>query len=395
MTLAASVRQGWLSLCSQFSALNWGKRLALLPHIEDLLHQPRQPEERLRPFLHRHFGALVACQLAPVPDQYMVEGGGPVVAAHLAEDEREGRVLDADEPLAVLDALQQVVAEGSAGGMAVGEHRVLAHRQVPAADVQHAFLEGHRPGRHAIVEIASLLGPGVLPGAVDLPHGGVVDHLVLVPADELAVQPDGRAHAAVVVEGVAGPVAARVREVEAAGVGHVAHLVAALPGEGLCQPLDGTPVAGAAVDHEDAELVPIRPGGDLGRVRGLVHHAADIPVHAVGVDAEDVLGLGVGNVRLSQYPVGYLDQLLLGQAGRRFPGIGSLQCLGHGDVPPCAWSVESTTPCLVEPHPSGYLAGPSHAVGRVGRVSRRRNPTSYRHVGLRFANPTYPWLDVK
>ena len=31
----------------------------------------------------------------------------------------------------------------------------------------------------------------------------------------------------------------------------------------------------------------------------------------------------------------------------------------------------------------------------VGRVSRRRNPTSYRHVGLRFANPTYPWLGVK
>ena len=311
--------------------LELGEALGPLPHLEDLFHQLRQPEEWLRPFLHRHLGALVARQLTPVPDQHVIEGGGPVVAAHLAEDERERRVLDADEPLAVLDALQQVVAEGSAGGVAVGEHRVLAHRQVPAADVQHAFLEGNRPGRHAIVEVAALPGPGVLPGAVDLPQGGVFDHVVLVPADELAVQPDGRAHAAVFVESVVGPVAARVREVEAAGVGHVAHLVAAFAGEGLRQPLDGAPVAGAAVGHEDAELVAVRPGGNLGRILGLVHHAADVPVHAVGVDAEDVLGFGVGNVRLRQDAVGDLDQLLLGQAGGRFPGIGSLQCLGHGD----------------------------------------------------------------
>src|SRR3954470_13345834 len=89
-------------------------RLGLVPPVEDLLHQPGEPHQRLRPFLSERLGPGVAGAVAPGADVKLVKRiatwcalfGDALEARDLAEcarpvvllllDESERRILHRD-----------------------------------------------------------------------------------------------------------------------------------------------------------------------------------------------------------------------------------------------------------------------------------------------------------
>ena len=211
--------------------------------------------------------------------------------------------------------------------------------QVPAHGRFHAFFKGHGPGRHAVVEVGAGLGPGNGPGAVTRPHGVVPHHVVFFPRNQLALLPDGRPDATVRVDGVIRPVPARLREVIAAGKRRAQDLEAELARGQQRDPVHGLGVARPAVEQKDPHLPAVGAARDPGFVPGLVDHHADVPIHAQGLDPDDVLLDAHGDVRHPQHRIGVADDLFARDGGGQV-GLGN----GHGDHP----FVRSTCHCLLQ-----------------------------------------------
>ncbi len=374
-------------------------RLSLLPPVEDVLHQPGQPHQRLRPFLAERFGPGIAGAVAPGADVELVErigarrlrGRHPCVAGDLAErtrpvvllflDESERRVLDRDHAGDVRHALRDHEHHRSACRMAGEIDREFAGREMPAHGVLHAGLERRRPRRHAVVEDRAGLRARHRAGAVAHAHGGVAHHLVLVRRDALALEPDRRAYGALGVDGVARPVTRRIVEIKPAGKRHRHGLAAEFLGEEFRHRLHRFVVAGATVEQEDADLQAISAARDLRRGRGLVDGDAHVPVEPKRLDAEDVLGLPHRQVRPRQHGIRARQRLFARDALRRLP-IAAL----WGDVHRIAR--HSGAPRSGEPgiHSLGRGFGllPSDDRHIIRPMSRRDNRVSIGVAGIEF-----------
>ena len=200
------------------------------------------------------------------------------MAGHLVEQQAKGRIFDTDQPANIFDPLHGGMDERATGRMAMNIDRPFIGREVPRAHIQHRLHNRLGPSPHTDVKQRVRFGHGIAARAINFAVTIIHLDVILVRRDCLALEPDRRAHRAVVVERVARPVMLGIVEIEPAGIGHVADLVAALAAERPGQPFDGAPVRRTAMHHEDGELFSVRSNGDLRRVFRLVNDIADIPV---------------------------------------------------------------------------------------------------------------------
>jgi hypothetical protein len=167
------------------------------------------------------------------------------------------------DPGHVGDTLRQHANERTAGGVALPIDRKFLFGKMTPASLDHPFFKSGRPGSHAIPEIAIRLGTRKGAGAVTIALGGILDDIVLIGCDQLALFPDGRAHGAVGVDGIVGPVPAGIGEIESAGKGASHHSEAELAGEQFGMALDAFEIARATVKQEEAGLLAVGANGDL------------------------------------------------------------------------------------------------------------------------------------
>ena len=182
-----------------------------------------------------------------------------------------------------------------------------------------ALLEGRGPARHAVPEGGA--GPGVEhgAGAVALAQGTVLHHLVLVGGDVLAGKPDGRPNGTVRVDGVRGPVAGRIAQVEPAGIGHGGDLEPELARQKPRHRRHGLEVAVASRQEVGTRLAAVGANDDFLGILRLVDLRADVPLHPHRLDAHEVLVLFQRNVRHLQHLAGVRETLLPGHLGERLP----------------------------------------------------------------------------
>src|SRR5215468_12119571 len=136
---------------------------------------------------------------------------------------------------------------------------------MPSAGLLHALLEGNRPRRHAIVETGAELGARGRAGAVFHPLAGIANELVLIGRDVLALEPDRRAQGAVGADGVAGPVAAWIIEIEPPWKRHGDDLAGKFLSKQQRELLHRLVVAGAAMQQKDADPFAISATRDAVR----------------------------------------------------------------------------------------------------------------------------------
>src|SRR5262249_61456811 len=91
--------------------------------------------------------------------------------------------------------------------------------------------------------------------------------LILIRRHVLALEPDWRAHGAIGADGVSGPVAARIVEIEPARERHGNDLAGELFGEQQSEFFHRLVVAGAAMQKKEAD--PLAVGSARDGVRGL------------------------------------------------------------------------------------------------------------------------------
>ena len=192
--------------------------------------------------------------------------------------------------------------------MTVHIDRIFSIREVIAADGLHGFLEGRRPGRHAIVKSGARFGAGGDAGAVAGPQARIVDDLVFVFRYDLAVEPDGGADGAVCIHRIAGPVAAGIGQVKPARIGHAGDFVAEFADNHARQILHGAVIAGAAMQQKQPHLAAIGAGRNFCLVVGLIDHDAHVPIETERVDPEDVFLYGIGDIGAAQHVIGRGDQ---------------------------------------------------------------------------------------
>ena len=125
-------------------------------------------------------------------------------------------------------------------------------RKMAPVGLDHSFFKGRGPGRHAVIEICIRLCARERARAVAVAHGRVFHNVVLVRGDRFALLPDRRAHCAVGMDGIAGPVAAGVGKVESAGKSAGDNFEAELAGQQLGVALDAFEITRAAVKQEEA-----------------------------------------------------------------------------------------------------------------------------------------------
>src|SRR5688572_32636404 len=104
--------------------------------------------------------------------------------------------------------------------MSMHVDRKFALREVPAHCLLAAFLEGWRPGRHAIVEQRPRFGFGEAADAVTRALRPVLYHVVLIARDQFVFDPNRRADRTVFLHRLPGPVAAGLLQVMPAGKTH-------------------------------------------------------------------------------------------------------------------------------------------------------------------------------
>src|SRR5688572_22741275 len=109
--------------------------------------------------------------------------------------------------------------------MSMHVDRIFTLREVPAHRLLAAFLEGERPGRHAMVEQRPWLGFGEAADAVTRALRAVLHHFVLIARDQFVFDPDRRADRAVLLDRLPGPVAAGLLQVMPARKTHGDDLV--------------------------------------------------------------------------------------------------------------------------------------------------------------------------
>ena len=178
------------------------------------------------------------------------------------------------------NALREHADERAAGGVALAIDRKFLFGKMAPASFDHPFFKSRRPGGHAIPEIAIRLGTRKGAGAVAIALGRILDDIVLVRRDQLALFPDRRAHGAVGVDRIVGPISARIGEIESAGKGAGHHSEAEFAGEQLGMTLDAFEVARATVKQEEAGLFAVGASRDLACVLRFMDDHADIPIHA-------------------------------------------------------------------------------------------------------------------
>ncbi len=219
----------------------------------------------------------------------------------------------------ILDALRQHADERAAGGVALAVDGKFADGKMALAGFDHACFKRRRPGGHAIPENRLRFGLRQRARAVAVALGSVFDDFVLIRPDQLALLPDRRAHGAVGVNRVVGPVAARIGKVKAPGKCPGDDAAAVLAGEQLGVALDAFKITGPAVQEKKADLLAVGAGGDFARVRRLVHDHAHVPIHAEHVDAENIFAAGDRNVGQAQDLFGVFDALFAGDEFRWLP----------------------------------------------------------------------------
>src|SRR6185312_16181165 len=205
--------------------------------------------------------------------------------------------------------------------------------EMASANVFHRLDDGRRPACHAHVEPRSRLGDRIAARAVDGAVAGVDFHLVFVTPNGLVLEPDRRAHGAIGMERIVRPIAAWIGEIEPPRIGHRAHLEAALAAERASEPLDRAPVAGAAMGHEDAELLAVRTGRDAALVFRRVDDVADVPIEAVGADAKQIFAFVEVDLGLGKDGVRDRDHLALLEPLRRLPKPGLAAHIEHSFLP--------------------------------------------------------------
>src|SRR5262249_10776949 len=175
--------------------------------------------------------------------------------------------------------------------------------------LDHSFLKGRWPGRHAVIEVCTELCARKRPRTVAVAHGRVFHNVVLVGSDRFALFPKRRAYCAVGVDRIAGPIAAGVGKVESSRKSPGNDFEAELAGQQLRMPLDALEITGAAVKQEEAGFFTVCTYGDLFRVFGLVYDHSEIPVHSQNIDSEDVLGLPDRDIGFAQNFFSIFDAL--------------------------------------------------------------------------------------
>jgi hypothetical protein len=134
---------------------------------------------------------------------------------------------------------------------------------VAPASFDHSFFESGRPSSHAIPKVSIRLGSRKRAGAIAIALGWIFDDIVLVRRDQLALPPDRRAHGAVAMDCIVGPIPAGIGEVESAGKGAGHHSEAELAGEQLGMALDAFEVARATMEQEEAGIFAVGANRDL------------------------------------------------------------------------------------------------------------------------------------
>ena len=217
-----------------YSALNCGRDLGFLPSVENIFHDRRQAHESRGAFLSQCFGPLITREIAPGADVKLVERIGAALAllfdffvagdlSHvaaplvaLAAEIAERRMFRSADACHVGNALREHADERAAGGVALPIDRKFLFGKMAPASFDHPFFKSRRPGGHAIPEIAIRLGTRKGAGAVAIALGRIFDDIVLVRCDQLALFPDRRAHGAVGVDRIVGPISARIGKIKSA-----------------------------------------------------------------------------------------------------------------------------------------------------------------------------------
>ncbi len=109
--------------------------------------------------------------------------------------------------------------------------------------------------------------------------------------DRFALLPDRSAHCAVAVDGIVGPIAARVGEVKPAGKSSGHNFETELAGKQLRVALDAFEIARAAMKQEKAGFFSIGAERNSLRVFRLVYDHPQVPIQTEDIDTEDVFSL--------------------------------------------------------------------------------------------------------
>src|SRR5262249_10579887 len=128
--------------------------------------------------------------------------------------------------------------------------KLLLGKMAPAG-LDHSFFKGCWPGSHAVIKVCIRLCARKCARAVAVAHRRVFHDVVLVGSDRFALLPERRAHCAVGVDGIAGPIAARVGKVKSSRKSPGNDFEAELAGEQLGMSLDAFEITGAAVKQEE------------------------------------------------------------------------------------------------------------------------------------------------
>src|SRR5688572_63886 len=199
------------------------------------------------------FDFLVAGDLSHV--------AAPFVA--LATEIAERRILCSADACHVGNTLREHADERAAGGVALPIDRKFLFGKMAPASFDHSFFKSRRPGGHAIPEIAIRLGTRKGASAVAIALRRIFDDIVLVRCDQLALLPDGRAHRAVGMDRIVGPIPARIGKIKPARKSSGHDSKTKFAGEQLGMALDAFEIARAAVKQEEAGLFAVGPDRNL------------------------------------------------------------------------------------------------------------------------------------
>jgi hypothetical protein len=96
--------------------------------------------------------------------------------------------------------------------------------------------------------------------------------------------------------------------------------------------LDAFEIARAAVQQKKSGFLAVSASGNFARINRLMHDHAQIPIHAEGADAENILSASYGEVRHGENFVGVFDAAVAGDKLRRLPAMS----IGHFRSPSCS-----------------------------------------------------------
>src|SRR5262249_42028083 len=115
--------------------------------------------------------------------------------------------------------------------------KLLLGKMAPVG-LDHSFFKGCWPGSHAVIKVCIRLCARKCARTVAVAHRRVFYNIVLIPCDGIALLPNRRAHRAIGMDGIAGPIAAGVGKVKSSRKSPGNDFETELAGEQLGMPLD-------------------------------------------------------------------------------------------------------------------------------------------------------------